>query len=181
VEETGLECNTRLLAEQFGWRGVLLDGSDYPEKFGVKREFITAENVNELLAKYDVPRQFDLFSLDVDGNDYWIWSALEYEPRVVVIEYNATLGAGESKTIKYDPSFSWSSRGFPNYYGASLLALSKLGRRKGYVLVYANYVNAIFVKRELVPHRSDFDFRRRYKQLLRPTAPAFDDEWVEVE
>lgn len=83
----GRERNTRLLEEQ-GWQGLLMDRSAAERNPGIRREFISAENINELFAKYGVPEEFDLLSIDVDGNDYWIWKALRdvYRPRVVVIE-----------------------------------------------------------------------------------------------
>ena len=129
---------------------------------GSNREFVTAENINELLANYEVPEDFDLFSLDIDGNDYWVWEALKYQPSVVVIEYNAAIAMSESKTIPDDPAFSWSAHGRTSYYGASLLALKRLGERKGYVLVYANGVNVFFVRSSLVPNRAAFVYERIY-------------------
>ena len=79
---------------------------------------------------------FDLLSLDIDGNDYWVWMALEYRPRVIVIEYNAHVTAGESKTIVYDPEFRW--RG-TDYFGASLRALKELGDNKGYTPIHVQF------------------------------------------
>ena len=99
----------------------------------IKKEKVDASNINFLLAKYSVPREFDLLSIDIDSNDYYVWKALEgYSPRIVVIEYNASFPPTESKTIKYDPNFVWDGT---NYYGASLLALKKLGQSKGYILI----------------------------------------------
>jgi len=179
IEDAGLECNCRLLRER-GWGGVLIDGSSYPERFRVVQEFVTVENINALFAKYAVPKDLDLFSLDVDGNDYWLWKALDHEPRVVLIEYNASIPIDQSKTIPYDPGFSWSGTGHSKYYGASLLAFDKLAKAKGYALVYANGVNAFFVRSELLPNRDEF----RYEQLYRfreAHKPLRGDEiWVEV-
>jgi hypothetical protein len=179
IHEFGLECNCRLLAER-GWKGLMIDGKQYPPPFNVKSEFITAENINLILSKYGAPPEFDLFSLDVDGNDYWIWKALTYHPRVVVIEYNPSLAAGESKTIRYDPQFSWASNGCTKYYGASLLALKKLGDAKGYTLVYANGVNAFFVKSVLVPNKDDYVYGRLYRYRNVHAALKGDEEWVDV-
>jgi hypothetical protein len=174
-----LECNCRLLAER-GWHGLLVDGTEYPADMGVTRAFVTAENINALLDEHKVPDDLDLFSLDIDGNDYWVWKALERRPKVVVVEYNSTILPSESKTIAYDPGFDWAARGHTQYYGASLLALKRLGEEKGYTFVYANGVNAFFVRSELVPNRFAFDFDRlyRYRQVH---APLMGDEpWVHV-
>jgi hypothetical protein len=91
--QDGRECNTRYLLETAGWSGLRMDGGDHSACYGqVHKEFITAENICSVFDKYAVPREFDLLSIDIDGNDYWVWRALEgYTPRVVVIEYNASL------------------------------------------------------------------------------------------
>ncbi|MGD0091560.1 MAG: hypothetical protein ABSE73_16710, partial [Planctomycetota bacterium] len=102
-----------------------------------------------LFEQYGVPREFDLLSIDIDGNDYWVWKKLAaYRPRVVVIEYNASVPPDEAKVMPYDPAFVWRKT---DYYGASLLALERLGRAKGYALVACDEsgANAFFVAREL--------------------------------
>lgn len=144
----GKECNTRHLIEDNGWQGLLMDARDNTPL--IKKEFITAENINSIFKKYKVPKEFDLLSIDIDGNDYWVWKALkDYDPRVVVIEYNSSIPPAESKVIIYDPSFTWDRT---NYFGASLLALANLGKIKGYTLIGCDVrgVNAFFVKNELI-------------------------------
>ena len=90
--EDGMECNTRYLFTHEGWKGLLMDGNHEDGTRNLQREFITAENVEGLFNTYVVPQMFDLLSIDVDGNDYWIWNAVtQYKPRVVLIEYNACL------------------------------------------------------------------------------------------
>ena len=147
--ETGIECNTRFLRERKGWTCLLMDGNAETEF--VKKEHITAENINSIFKKYNVPNEFDLLSIDIDGNDYWIWKAIDsiHIPRVVVIEYNASILVTESKTIAYDPQHLW--RG-TDYFGASLLALVKLGKIKGYTLVGCDSTgsNSFFIKDELI-------------------------------
>ena len=144
----GSERNTRYLCEQRGWTCLLMDPADN-NLSSIKKEFITAENINVLFEKYRVPNQFDLLSIDIDGNDYWVWKALDsrYSPRVVVIEYNAKIPPHESKTIAYDPNFRWDGT---DYFGASLLALVKLAQAKGYTLVGCERkgVNAFFVRND---------------------------------
>jgi hypothetical protein len=147
------ECNTVYLARWKGWRGLWMDAAYLDRRGRVKREWVTVENIEALFERYGVPRRFDLLSIDVDGNDYWIWKAItSYEPRVVVIEYNASLPPSESRVIPYEPAFQWDGT---DYYGASLLALARLGRAKGYVLVGCDSsgTNAFFVHQSLVKDR----------------------------
>jgi hypothetical protein len=148
------ECNTRYLRRWKGWNGLWMDAVFADRRGVVKREAVSAENIQALFAKYGVPKQLDLLSIDIDGNDYWIWQAItDYAPRVVVIEYNSTILPSESLTIPYDPNYRWNER--TNYYGASLRALQRLGTRKGYTLVGCDNsgTNAFFVQQALVPGR----------------------------
>jgi hypothetical protein len=100
---------------------------------------VTVENAN--LA---VPADTMILSIDIDGNDYWIWQVLACRPEVVIIEFNLVHPPPERKVVPYDPKFCWDGT---DYYGASLSALYELGRRKGYVLVGTDSVqcNAYFV------------------------------------
>ncbi len=152
--EDGDECNTRLLSEREGWSGLLMDGSHEDEARNLVKAIITAENVNCLFEQHRVPDEPDLLSIDIDGNEYWVWRALDarWRPRVVAIEYNASLGATRCASIPYDPSFRWTGT---DYFGCSLRALVSLGKLKGYTLVGCDSigVNAFFVRDDLVPSR----------------------------
>lgn len=135
--------NTANLRLNHGWKGLLLDKK--PKKDIVHEAFVNAENINQILSDYDVPDEFDLLSLDIDGVDYYVWKALKYKPRVVVVEFNPNFL--DSRTVKYDPEFSWDGT---NYYGASLKALQLLGMEKGYSLIYqADYLNAFFISHKI--------------------------------
>jgi hypothetical protein len=148
--EDGKECNTRLLKKE-SWRVLQMDGND-DNPPSIKQEFITAENINELFTKYKVPKNIDLLSIDIDFNDFWVWRAIsgDYRPRLVVAEYNATVPPDEAKTVRYNRYRMWD--GSTDYFGASLLALHKLARHKGYELVYCDKtgVNAFFVRKDLL-------------------------------
>lgn len=148
----GRECNSRYLKEKEGWKNLLLDGGSYKYLFGnVHKEFITSENINQLLRKHKVPFKFDLLSIDIDYNSYWIWKTIDkrYTPRVIIVEYNAGISINESKAVKYDPNGVWDGT---QYFGASLLALIRLGKIKGYTCIgcTSNGVNAFFIRKELI-------------------------------
>jgi hypothetical protein len=145
----GSECNTRHLRES-GWDVTMID-ADPRGADGIARAFVTAENVNDLLAAHEVPNDLGLLSVDVDGNDLWIFLALHerYRPAIVVTEYNATLGPSNSLSVPYRPRRIWDGT---NHFGASLLAFAIVARGKGYSLVYCESVgvNAFFVRSELL-------------------------------
>ncbi len=133
------------------WSGVQWDGDHENVGIGLYKEFITAENIGDLLAKYNVPEDIDFVSIDIDFNDFYVWRAFpeKYRPKVVCIECNATHYPQEDLVVFYDPNGRWDGG---NYYGASVLALYKLGKMKGYTLVYMenNGVNLFFLRNDLI-------------------------------
>jgi len=154
----GSENNTVLLLEA-GWSGLWLDAGPQfvraaAERFRgkpltVRQAVVNAENIQGLLAEAHTPQVFDLLSIDIDRNDYWVWKAItNYNPRVVVIEYNAVWPPGIAWAVDYQPEARWDNS---SHTGASLTALERLGAGKGYVLVGCNLIgtNAFFVRKEL--------------------------------
>ena len=153
--------NTKLLREK-GWRGVLIEGES--ESYNILNEkykedpsltlvnkYISCEKgerLDDILKKTDIPEDFDLLSIDVDGNDLWIWESVQrYNPKVVVVEYNYTYPVDSSVTIKYDPNHRFQEN---NYYGASAGAFNKLAGLKGYVLVASTHgLNLFFCRKDL--------------------------------
>jgi hypothetical protein len=155
----GIECNTRFLAEVLGWSGVYFESDRGPFEalaqrlsnrpdIAVAQQVVTPANINDLFAAAAVPTEFDLLSIDVDGQDYWIWEALEeHSPRVVILEYNSSLAA-EERLVERRGSHVWDET---DYFGASLGAIRELGEKKGYRLVHCELagVNAFFVREDL--------------------------------
>jgi len=159
---SGLENNTVMWLAQ-GWKGWWVEG-DRRAVERIKRSFrkplasgqltvaetaVTAENAPELLAGMGVPAEFDLLSVDIDRNTYWIWAALgTWRPRVAVIEYNSLYPPGIDWKAEYHAGQAWNGT---SYFGASLKAYELLGRRLGYSLVGCDFmgVNAFFVRDDL--------------------------------
>ena len=173
----GFECNAANLIINHGWHGLLLDGDADQVARGTSfyatcrntwvspptfvNHWITAENVETIVAGHGFGGPIDLLSLDVDGNDYWIWKALDrVTPRIVVLEFNALCGPERSLTISYHPDFRLDLAVRPYRCGASLSAFVKLGESKGYRLVgvESRGINAFFVRdglgEEFLPRRS---------------------------
>ena len=161
------ESNTRFLLSNDNWSGLIIDGdqanieairrSDIYWRHNLKAEcrFVTRENINQLIAEAGLHGDIGLLSVDIDGNDYWVWEAItEVSPRIVVIEYNSRFGATAAVSIPYDHAFSRARAHHSMiYYGASLRALTLLGIRKGYSLVGCNTAgnNAFFVRNDCLP------------------------------
>jgi len=158
--EDGTEGNTVFLAQVMGWSGAYLEADD-ASFAALERRFsanprvrtlhaaVEPDTVEALFAQAAVPEEPDVVSIDVDGNDYWIWKALTgFRPRVVVVEYNGALDPGSRRVMPYTPGFRWDGT---TAYGASLGALEALAADKGYVLVHTELagVNAFFVREDL--------------------------------
>ena len=160
------ESNTRFLLVNNNWSGLLIDASvkniEYIKndpifwRHNLKAEccFITAENIDNIFLKNGITGEIGMLSIDIDGNDYWVWRAISViSPAIVVVEYNARFGNVRSVTVPYEAKFTRESAHFSNiYYGASLAALCKLAQVKGYAFVGANLAgnNAFFVRRDLM-------------------------------
>lgn len=160
------ESNTRFLLVNNNWRGLILDAAGsqldtvrrsktyWQHSLTAVTAFITRENINDLIQSAGFAGDIGLLSVDIDGNDYWVWKAIDcVRPAIVVAEYNAILGCDHPLTIPYDPAFDRTRAHFSHvYYGASLSALHALGEEKGYALVASNSAgnNAFFVRRDLL-------------------------------
>lgn len=154
--------NTALLLREQGWQGLLVEASAYRydklrANYGaagnvqLRREQVQPDTVDALLREAGVPEDFDLLSLDIDGNDYWVWQGLTaFQPRIVAIEYNPYHAPPERWVMCFNPEHAWDGS---TYYGASLESLYHLGQRKGYELVCCDDMgnNAFFVRRDLYP------------------------------
>jgi hypothetical protein len=160
----GRECCAANLALNFGWQGLFLErdpalARSAAEYFAgcagvrVDQAAVNVENINQLIARGGMEGEIDLLSVDIDGNDYWVWQAVNVvRPRLVVVEYNGSLGPEAALSVPYDPEidrFALHPSGF--FHGASLAALAKLGREKGYILVgcESSGINAFFLHEDL--------------------------------
>lgn len=159
--QDGLQNNTRLLLYQ-GWRGLWIEADANAcrsmrraftaeiatSQLQLCQSFVTTQNILGLIEAAQL-EDIDLLSIDIDGNDYWIWEAISLRPRVLVIEYNAKFPPPTKWVMQYNPQHHWDHT---DYFGASLESLADLGRRKGYTLVGCCLagVNAFFVRNDLL-------------------------------
>ena len=167
--QDSIECNTTNLLLNLNWTGAQFEGCKESYKDGkiflqekriknnqciLLNKFIDAENVNSLIKKTGITGEIDFFSLDVDGNDYWIWKNINIiKPRLVVLEYNSSFGKYYPLTIPYNSKFIWNNKNEKRFfYGASLKALEKISVKKGYTLVCVDSrgINAFFIRKDLI-------------------------------
>jgi hypothetical protein len=165
-----LESNTHFLLENRNWRGLIMDGDPVLLEFirkdhrhhrydlTTKSTFITRENINQLITEAGFSGEIGLLNIDVDGNDYWIWEAIEaVQPIIFVSEFNAFFGDLHAVTVPYDPTFVCGHT-HPErlYFGASVAALSSLSAQKGYRFLGTNTAgNDVFFMREDYAKRLD--------------------------
>jgi len=158
------EANTRFLLVHDNWQGLVMDSSaahierirrddiHWRHDLQARTAHVTRENIDSLLSEAGFDSDLGLLSIDIDGNDYWIWDAItSVRPRIVVCEYNSVFGR-DAVTIPYDAGFRRHVAQHSGlYFGASLAALDHLARGKGYVLAGCDTsgTNAFFVRGDL--------------------------------
>jgi hypothetical protein len=161
-----LESNTRFLLINNNWSGLVIDG-DPLNVSSIKADpiywrhnlkalcsFVTKDNINQLLESNGLSGDIGLLSVDIDGNDYWVWDSINViNPCIVVCEYNSLWGDTLSVSTPYDPAFDRTSAHYSNlYFGASIAAFATLADSKGYSLVGSNLAgnNLFFVRKDLL-------------------------------
>ena len=149
--------NTRNLIENFDYSAVLIESCKI--KFSkLQQNYFSQKNVmvlntfvgfnkndglDKILSNTPVPFDFDLLSIDIDGNDYHVWKAISnYKPKVIVIEFNPTIPTQVRFVQAADPSIN---------QGSSLSSIVELAKEKGYELISTLPFNAFFVRSEYFP------------------------------
>ena len=171
--ESGLQSNTHWLLRQ-GHPAVWLEFSDQHVKWirrwfaeylasgqlTLAHEVVEVATIDSRLSALANGQPVSVLSIDVDGNDYWLWERVQsIQPAIVIVEYNATFPPPVSIVQEHATEFR---KAKTDYWGASLGALWKLGQRKGYTLVACTItgVNAFFVRHDLAtPQRFPGDHR----------------------
>lgn len=156
------ESNTRFLLMNDNWTGLVIDSSPanirriqqgslyWRQDLTAVSAFVETDNVNRLFLENGFSGEVGILSIDIDGNDYWVWKAVEVvNPVIVIVEYNSAFGNQHAVTIPYSPGFDRTGAHYSNlYWGCSLKALVLLGEQKGYTFVGSNNAgnNAYFVR-----------------------------------
>jgi hypothetical protein len=167
------ESNTRFLLLYNNWKGLVLDSEKkfvsrirsydfyWRRNLTAIQAFITKDIINNLFKDLGFTGDIGLLSIDIDGNDYWIWDAITIvQPRIVICEYNNVFGNDLAVTIPYNAEFNRTKAHYSNlYFGTSLKALYLLAEKKGYVFAGSDSsgTNAFFVRNDVaqyIPHRT---------------------------
>jgi hypothetical protein len=159
------ESNTRFLLINRNWDGFLIEGDKgdvkkiksqriyWKHNLKIRSKFITKDNINDVVRKFNVPKKLGLLSLDIDGVDYWVLKELStLNPSIVICEYNSLFGEKKSITVPYKENFIRSKEHYSNlYYGASIQAFIDIMKTKDYFLIGTNTAgnNAFFVRKDL--------------------------------
>jgi len=159
------ESNTRFLLINKNWNGFIIEADKaavediksqriyWKHNLRAINEFITKDNINNVIKKFNIPKKIGLLSLDIDGVDYWVLKKLSaLDPSIIVCEYNSLFGQKKSVTVPYKSNFIRSKEHYSNlYYGASINAFIDLMKKKNYFLIGTNSAgnNAFFVKKNI--------------------------------
>jgi hypothetical protein len=158
------ESNTRFLLMNNNWKGLVMDASQQNIQQIKSQEYywkhdltavhcwVDRDNINSVIHDNGFSGPLGLISIDIDGNDYWIWESLDtVKPVITIIEYNSVFGDRHAITIPYERGFNRTKAHYSNlYWGVSIRALCILAEKKGYVFVgcNSNGTNAYFVKQD---------------------------------
>ena len=185
--------NSGFLASECGWSGMMLEANEdrlsklkmHFEPLGITclGNWVARENINDFIRDSGCEGEIDLLSIDIDGNDYWIWEAITAcSPRLVIIEYNSLFGPDRAVVVPYDPEFDRHQvansieGGNLYYFGSSLQALNELAKQKGYrlILTEPRGVNAFFLRNDVGQEIPACDPSSAYRMLMKYAARGVD-------
>ena len=160
------ESNTRLLFEIRNVNGLIVDAIDnlknkvlkniklWRNNLTVLEKKVNSSNINEILKVNNFSENLDLFSLDIDGIDYWIIKELpENFAKIAVLEFNPNFGSSAKVTVPNIKEFDRSAYHYSNLcFGASLAAIIQIMHEKNFIFIGTNQFrcNAFFVNKDYI-------------------------------
>lgn len=160
--EKYIEANTRFLLFKDKWRGLVIDGESKNIEY-IKNDvvsyffnlesicsFITKDNISDLIKSRGFDKDLGILSIDIDGNDYWIWKSLvDINPTIIICEYNAEFGLNPW-VLPYQEDFVWDKEKAMYYWGTSLKSIYDLAEERGYSFIGCNSQgnNAYFIRND---------------------------------
>ena len=157
------ECNTRFIFERCSSKGTIIDSLNNLEEkvkknvllwkgeLNIINKNINSENILKILNEYDTLKQLDLFSLDIDGIDYWILEKMPQNfSKIAILEYNPLFGAELEITVPNIDNFNRTQYHYSNLcFGMSIKAAIEIMEKKNFYFVGTNLFknNAFFVSK----------------------------------
>ena len=179
--ENYMESNTRFLTLNNYWSGLIIDGNEenityikndpiyWRTNIKAVHSFITKDNINDLFKNNGITGEIGLLSIDIDGNDYWVWKEIEVvNPAIIVAEYNSLFGSERKVTVPYKADFVRTNEHFSHtYYGASIGALTHLANERGYKLVTTNRSgnNVFYVREDLMDGLKELSAQEAFRPI----------------
>ena len=163
-------------------KGLFIDGDNkkviilrnvlklfYPKtKITVQNALVDIDNINKIKEKnFNDQEEIDFLSIDVDGIDYYLLKQINFEPKLICIEYNFWFGKDLSCAVPYEKNYVLDS--LSDYVGASLKALTELANSKGYHLIAIDSacINAFFIRDDLKHHFEILNLEKSFKYPLK--------------
>lgn len=155
------ENNTIILLSQ-GWSGIWVDGgakniealknnfskTSARDRIMIKQDILTSKNINEFIKQNNIDNDIDFISIDIDGNDYYVWKAMNIKPRAICVEFNSSFPPSTYFLDEERETF-WNNT---MWFGANITAFNELAKEKGYTLVCVDSsgANLFFVRNDLI-------------------------------
>ena len=159
-----VESNTRFLLMNDHWKGLIIDGSkqnmdrvrakDIYWRYNLTAvsAWIDRDNINQIIGDAGFRGDIGILSIDIDGNDYWVWEKLDIvNPVIIVVEWNSVFGSEHAVSVPYNPAFIRENAHYSClFWGASISAFHSLANKKGYSLLCSNRAgnNIFFVRND---------------------------------
>lgn len=176
------------------WSGTLIDGDQIKcdklkscinryfknKDINVFNNFINYENINEIIKNSTKKNNFDFFSLDTDGMDYWILQELNFNPKIICAEFNPWLGKFDKLVLPKKLNFNYNS---DMYYGASLKSYKYLLNQKNYKLVAIDSSgnNAFFInQKEFKIQFEELDVEKSFKYDPKFSPHIYDEVYKKL-
>jgi hypothetical protein len=120
----------------------------FSKSLNIINKKITSNNINQFVSKKFREKEIDLFSIDIDGLDYYILKKINFFPKIIILEYNKYFQKNPI-TVLNKSDFKWKGRG-DLYWGASIVSMNSLLKKRGYFLAYleSSYTNAFYIRND---------------------------------
>ncbi len=146
------DSNTYNLIKNHNYKAVLIEGDKtyYDKllknfndnsiiKINKYVDFFGDNQLDNILSKTNIKKNFDFLSIDIDGCDYYVFKSLDiFRPKIICIEFNHFI----PNSVEFVQE-----KNFDIKQGSSAKSLVKLGIEKGYKLIASSFSNLFFIEK----------------------------------